>query len=172
MPISTRDIVEATGVLSVVAGLLLVAYQINQATNIASAQARAEYSAGWRSVDSTRQSENFAEVLAKSIYYRSELTPGEILELDAYYTGILDQIQSAKANWEAGIRSSNWQVAVDFIAPSYFGNEFSRAWWNFSKEGYAKSEGEQFVATIDAAIRAAESDRQKRLIDALQQTTD
>src|SRR5687767_10385273 len=135
MSVSARDIVEATGMISVVAGLVLVAYQINQATSIASAQARAEYSAGWRSVDSTRQSERFAEVLAKSIYYPNQLTPGEILELDAYYIGILDQIQSAKANWEAG---------------------------------YARSEGEQFVATIDAAIEAAESDGQKRLINALQ----
>jgi hypothetical protein len=58
------------------------------------------------------------------------------------------------------------------LAPSYFGNEFSRSWWNFSKEGYAKGESEQFVATIDAAIKAAESDRQKRLINALQKTTE
>jgi hypothetical protein len=172
MSLSTRDIVEATGVISVVAGLLLVAYQIHQATNIASAQARAEYSAGWRSVDSTRQGENFAEVLAKSIYHPSELTPGEILELDAYYIGILDQVQAAKANWEAGIRSSHWQVTVDFLAPSYFGNEFSRSWWNLLKEEYSKSEGEQFVATIDAAMKAAKPDRQKRLLDALQKTTD
>jgi hypothetical protein len=172
MPIRTRDIAEATGVISVVAGLLLVAYQINQATRIASAQARAEFSAGWRSVDSTRQSDNFANVLAKSIYHPNELTPGEILELDAYYTGILDQIQSAKANWEAGVRSSHWQATVDFLAPTYFGNEFSRSWWRLSKGGYAKGEGAQFVATIDAALEAAESDRQKRLIDALQETMD
>ena len=171
MSVSTRDIVEATGIISVLAGLLLVAYQINQATSIASAQARAEYSAGWRSVDSTRQSENFAEVLAKSIYQPNELTPGEILELDAYYTGILDQIQSAKANWEAGVRTSHWQVTVDFLAPSYFGNKFSRIWWSFAKEGYARSDGKEFVATMDAAIEAAEPDRQKRLITALQEAT-
>jgi hypothetical protein len=172
MSARTRNIVEATGVISVVAGLLLVAYQINQANNFASAQARAEFSAGWRSVDSTRQSDNFAEVLAKSIYHPDELTPGEILELDAYYTGVLDQIQSAKANWEAGVRSSHWQVTVDFLAPTYFGNEFSRSWWNFAKAEYAKGEGEQFVATIDAAIKVAEPDRQKRLIEALQTTAD
>lgn len=170
MSISARGIAETTGVISVVAGLLLVAYQINQATRIASAQARAEYSAGWRSVDSTRQSDNFAEVLAKSIFHPDELTPSEILELDAYYIGILDQIESAKANWEAGIRSSHWQVTVDFVVPTYFGNEFARSWWNLSKEEYAKGEGRQFVATIDAAIKIAESDRQKRLIDALAKT--
>ena len=107
MSLSTKQVIEAAGVVSVVAGLLLVAYQINQANNFASAQARAEFSAGWRSVDSTRQSDNFADVLAKSIYHPGELTPGEILELDAYYTGVLDQIQSAKANWEAGVRSSH-----------------------------------------------------------------
>lgn len=172
MSLRTKQIVEAAGVLSVVAGLLLVAYQINQANNFASAQARAEFSAGWRSVDSTRQSDNFADVLAKSIYHPNELTPGEILELDAYYTGVLDQIQSAKANWEAGIRSSHWQVTVDFLAPTYFGNEFARSWWKFSKAEYAKGEGEQFVATIDAAIKAAEPDRQKRLIESLQKTAE
>ena len=74
--------------ISVVVGLLLVAYQINQATNIASAQARAEYTAACRALDSTRQSEIFAEVLAKSIYHPDELTPAEILELDAYYIGV------------------------------------------------------------------------------------
>lgn len=172
MSLSARQIIEAAGVLSVVAGLLLVAYQINQANNFASAQARAEFSAGWRSVDSTRQSDHFAEVLAKSIYHPNELTPGEILELDAYYTGVLDQVHSAKANWEAGVRRSHWHVTVDFLAPTYFGNEFSRAWWNFAKAEYAKGEGDQFVATIDAAINAAEPDRQKRLIEALQKTAD
>jgi len=172
MSARTRNIVEATGVISIVAGLLLVAYQINQATSIASAQARAEYSAGWRSIDSTRQSENFAEVLAKSIYDPDELTPAEILELDAYYIGILDQIQSAKANWEAGIRRSHWHVAVDFVAQYRFGNEFSRSWWNLTKERYARSNGEQFVATIDAAIEAYDSEGQKQLISALQETTD
>jgi len=166
----TRTIVEATGMISVVAGLLLVAYQINQATHIASAQARADFSAGWRSLDSTRQSENFADVLAKSIYSRSALTPGEILELDAYYTGIVDQLLTAKADWEAGVRSSNWQVTVDFVASAYFGSEFSRDWWNLSKGGYVKSDGE-LVAAMDAAIRAAEPDLQKRLIDALQPAT-
>jgi hypothetical protein len=171
MALSTRDIIEATGIISVVAGLILVAYQINQATSIASAQARAEYSAGWRNVDSTRQSENFSEVLAKSIYFPNELTPGEILELDAYYTGVLDQIQTAKANWEAGIRTSHWQVSVDFLAPSYFGNEFSRSWWNFVKKGYATNESDEFVATIDAAIKASEPEQQKQLIKALQKTT-
>lgn len=172
MSISTRDVVEITGTISVLAGLLLVAYQINQATSIASAQARAEYSAGWRSVDSTRQGDDFSEVLAKSIYQPNELTPGEILQLDAYYTGILDQIQSAKVNWEAGIRTSHWQVAVDFLAPAYFGNGFARSWWNHSKAAYARSEGEQFVATMDAALDAAEPDRQRRLIEALQRSTD
>lgn len=172
MSIKARDLGEATGVISVVAGLLLVAYQINQATRIASAQARAEFSAGWRSVDSTRQSDGFADVLAKSIYHPDELTPGEILQLDAYYVGVVDQIQSAKANWEAGVRSSHWETTVHFLAPTYFGNEFSRTWWSLSKEGYAKGEGEQFVATIDAALATAESDRQRRLIDALLQAAD
>ena len=112
--LSARDIFATSGTLAVVAGPLQLAYQINHATQIATTQARAEYSAGWRGVDSTRQSENFAEVLAKSIYNPNELKPSEIPELDANYTGILDQVQSAKVNWETGSRTSHWKVSVDF----------------------------------------------------------
>ncbi len=171
MRMNIKDIVEGSGMIALVASLLLVAYQINQSTQIATAQARAEYSAGWRTVDSTRQSENFAEVLAKSIYNPNELKPSEILELDAYYTGIMDQIQSAKINWETGIRTSHWQVSVDFLAPTYFGNEFSRAWWRSVKKGYANGEGEDFVARIDAALDASDANGQKQVISALQNST-
>ena len=127
--------------------------------------------AGWHSVDSTRQSDNFPEVLAKSIYKPSELNPSEILQLDAYYTGILDQIESAKANWETGTRTSHWQKTIDFLAPTYFGNEFSRSWWKLAKKGYAESEGEDFVTRIDAALSASDSNRQKKVISQLQKST-
>lgn len=174
MSARTRNIFEATGVISVVVGLLLVAYQIHQATNIASAQARADYTAAWRALDSTRQSENFAEVLAKSIYHPDELTPAEILELDAYYIGVMDQLQSAQANWHAGIRRTHWQNAVDFVVRYRFENGFARSWWTLKKERYSRtgSDGEQLVAAMDAAIAASDSDGQKRLIDALQKTAD
>lgn len=170
MSLSIRDIVETTGVFAVVAGLLLVAYQINQATSIASAQARADYSAGWRSVDGTRQSENFGEVLAKSIYHPNELTAGEILELDGYYTGILDQLMTAQINWEAGVRESDWRIALHSVARSYFGNEYSHAWWDIAKEGFA-TDNEHFGATVDAAIKGIDTDRQRKMIDALQKTS-
>lgn len=173
MSTRTRNIVETTGVISVVIGLLLVAYQIKQATEIASAQARADYTAAWRALDSTRQSENFSEVLVKSIYHPDELTPSEILELDAYYIGVMDQLQSAQANWHAGIRRTHWQNAVDFVALYRFENEFARSWWSLKKERYSRtgSDGEQLVAALDAAIAASDSDGQKRLIDALRKTT-
>ena len=170
MSVSTRDIVEATGMISVVVGLLLVAYQINQATSIASAQARAEYSAGWRSVDSTRQSENFAEVLAKSIYYPNELTPGEILEwmltTSVSWTKYSPPKLTGRQEFEPPLAGNR-----RLLGAIVFWKRVFAFWWNLSKEGYARSEGEQFVATIDAAMEAAESDGQKRLINALQEAT-
>lgn len=170
----TRTIFEATGVISVVVGLLLVAYQINQATDIASAQARADYTASWRGLDGTRQGETFAEVLAKSIYHPDELTPAEILELDAYYIGIMDQMQSAQANWHAGIRKSHWRNAVEFVVRYRFENGFARSWWSHNKERFSRtgSDGQQLVAAMDAAIAASDADGQKRLIDALRKTAD
>ena len=62
-------------------------------------------------------------------------------------------------------------ASVDFLASSYFGNEFSRRWWNMARKGYAEGEGEDFVARIDAALDASDPNRQKQVIDALQKST-
>jgi len=63
-------------------------------------------------VDGTRQSEEFAKVLAKSIENPQDLTLAEFFELDAYYQGVLDQLED--------IFSNNAEI--------YFGNAFAKAW--------------------------------------------
>ena len=70
--------------LGVLAGLLLVAYELRQSAGIATAQARLEYSAGWRSVDGSRQDRDFAAVIAKSIQSPESLTLTERIQLDGF----------------------------------------------------------------------------------------
>jgi hypothetical protein len=80
-------------------------------------------------VDSTRQSEEFGKVLARSIEQPQDLTLAEFLELDAYYLGVTDQISAIAAHYRTGYREGNPLDAV--IADNvriYFGNAFAKAW--------------------------------------------
>ena len=89
-----RSWIEIGSVLVLVGGLVLVAAKINQSTNITRVQLDTSVRQNWRAVDGTRQSEEFAKVLAKSIENPQDLTLAEFFELDAYYQGVLDQLEA------------------------------------------------------------------------------
>jgi hypothetical protein len=148
MSVSTRSWVEIGSVVALVAGLALVSVQIKQSTDITRIQLETSLIQNWRMVDSTRQSEEFAKVLAKSIEQPQDLTLAEFFELDAYYLGVTDQIQSLASQVEAGYGDSTLDDSYALNAEIYFGNSFASAWANRqlgeSKEGWAQA----FLAAI------------------------
>ena len=128
MSASTRSWVEIGSVLALVGGLALVAAQIKQSTDITRIQLATSVTQNWRTVDATRQSEEFARVLAKSIEQPQDLTLAEFLELDAYYLGVLDQFASLALHRESGYRESTLEDTIANNAQLYFGNAFAQAW--------------------------------------------
>ena len=122
--------------LGVLAGLLLVAYEIRQSAGIATAQARLEYSAGWRSVDGSRQDGDFAAVVAKSIENPESLTLTERIQLDGFYIGILDQAYSAYVAWQAGVRPNHYASAVAAAVELNFGSAYAKAWWQANRASW------------------------------------
>ncbi len=75
---------QVIGSFAVLAGLILVALQIQQNTVLVCAELQSNVSDAWINIDASKQSESFAIVLAKSIVEPQELTAAEILELDGY----------------------------------------------------------------------------------------
>ncbi len=135
---STRSWVEIGSVLALVGGLVLVSTQIKQSTDITRVQLDTSVRQNWRSVDSTRQSEEFAKVLAKSIEQPQDLTLAEFFELDAYYLGVTDQLSAFASHYEAGFRKETaLEETIAINAEIYFGNSFAKAWAN---RHYAKME--------------------------------
>ena len=128
MSVSTRSWVEIGSVLALVGGLALVAAQIKQSTDITRVQLETSVTQNWRTVDSTRQSEEFARVLAKSIEQPQELTLAEFLELDAYYLGVIDQLEAVAQHLKSGYRESTLEDTFANNAQLYFGNSFAQAW--------------------------------------------
>ena len=129
MSTSTRSWVEIGSVLALVGGLALVAAQISQSTDITRIQLDTSVRQNWRAVDSTRQSEEFAKVLAKSIEQPQELTLAEFIELDAYYLGVTDQFATFASHSRAGYREEvALEATIAINAEIYFGNPFAKAW--------------------------------------------
>lgn len=130
MSLSTRSLIEVGTVVALVGSLALVYLQIQQSTEITRVQLNASIQQNWRTVDSTRQSEEFAKVLAKSIEQPQDLTLAEFLELDAYYLGVLDQIESMASAFDSGFRELGLENTIANNAKTYFGNAFAKAWVN------------------------------------------
>ena len=153
---SKRTWVEIGSVLVLVGGLVLVAAQIRQSTDITRVQLDTSLQQNWRTVDSTRQSEEFARVLAKSIESPQELTLAEFFELDAYYQGVTDQLQTVADHVEAGYREGTIESVFSNNAEIYFGNAFAKAWVvrHYSKQNYLNDD---WVQTLLAAVQSVDS---------------
>ena len=125
---SIRSWFEIGSVLVLVGGLALVAAQLKQSTDITRIQLETSVQQNWRTVDSTRQSEEFAKVLAKSIEQPQDLTLAEFFELDAYYLGVTDQLEALASHVESGYREWTLEDTIANNAEIYWGSAFAKAW--------------------------------------------
>ncbi|MHC4783001.1 MAG: hypothetical protein ACYTE0_08115 [Planctomycetota bacterium] len=158
MGVNGKSLIEIVSISVLAGGLILVAYQINQATNIADAEIRAEGTSRWRAVDGTRQGEMFAAALAKSYEDPAALTLAEMIELDAYYMGVIDQMSSAYRMTSSGYRDDPIEGYLSQGALTYFGNAYAKVWWKQYRK-LLVGDDPGFVVLFDEAV-AAVSDSQ------------
>lgn len=141
--------------LGVVVGIAFLVLEIRQNSDIATAQVRLDYAAGWRSIDGQRQDEAFAQVYSKSILSPHELSFSEVVQLDGYYIGVIDQMQSAYTASRAGLRSGRFEDVARQVALLYFANAYGQAWWQQARLTWSSLEDSEFVSIMDEAIGAA-----------------
>ena len=160
MKVNGKIFLEIASVLVLAGGLLLVAFQVNQATSITKAQIAAEGTSRWRAVDGTRQSETFAVVLAKSFENPEALTLAEMMELDAYYMGVVDQMASANNMMNSGFRDGPIEEDLAQAALTYFANAYAKAWWKQYRTVLVGEES-RFIRLFDEAIMAVDASRNR-----------
>ena len=139
----------------VIVGIVFVIFEIRQNSDIATAQVRLDYAAGWRSIDEKRQDQAFAQVYAKSISSPDELSFSEIIQLDGYYVGVIDQMLSAHTAAKAGLRDGQFQDVALQVAIGYFSNAYAQAWWQETRQLWSYPNGTEFQKIMDDAIAAA-----------------
>ena len=174
MNFSLKNIVESISITAIIGGLVLVAYQIEQSTQIARAQIRNDYASSWIDIDTNRQSESLSTVLAKSLNNADTLTLTEMIQLDGYYSGIIDQMYSASVQFKNGLRKGSYEdlnMTFNNIANTYFGNMYAQAWWSESKKLWLLPNNESnFVYSIDKAIIAVDPNRMNNFYSSIKQS--
>jgi hypothetical protein len=133
-----------------------VSAQIKLSTDVTRIQLDTSVTQNWRTVDSTRQSEEFAKVLAKSIEQPQDLTLAEFFELDAYYLGVTDQLAAFATHFEFEYRETTLEETFAINAEIKFGNSFAKA-WAYRHFGKMNNLNEDWVHIFLAAIQHVDS---------------
>ncbi len=143
----TEKVVRATkalGNLAVLVGIILIAVEISQNSNLVEAQLASDSQAAWVAIDASKQGESFAEVLAKAIERPEDLTLAEMLAMDGYLLTYLDQLWRRDALHALGLGVA-LDESVRGSIQDFFGNEFAQAWWVETKFKFE----DDFVEIID-----------------------
>ena len=154
--------------VGVILGIIFLVLEMRQTSAIATAQVRLEYSAGWRSVDESRQDESFSKVITKSIENPEDLSLSKVVQLDAYYSGILDQMLSAQTARVTGLVDGPFAEVADTVGAIYFSDEFARSWWKQVRSDWSSPPGNEFQEAMDKAIMSGQLGRARRIYEGIQ----
>ena len=139
--------------IGILAGLVLVAVQIQQATDIASAQMQAA------SFNSTIQAndiiigEGFAESWAKARKNADDLTEADYVVIQAFLVREWINNVRTERSRKAGFGDESWdrEVTVEKWVFGYLGNETAIRWWRSRPES-VKSMAPELTQRIDIAL--------------------
>lgn len=152
--IKSRDWAGIIGTFSVVAGLVLVAYQISQASLLIRAELGSQSYDRFFAIGQTYSDAAFANVWAKSLEDPKNLTLAEIIQLDGFLTSIGDTLDAEVWLFELGIFEGSFDADARQWAEFIDSSPFATAWWNEAKSGYL----EGLVHLIDEHLNG-QSDR-------------
>jgi hypothetical protein len=149
--------------LSVLAGIVLVAIQIQQNTDITKAQMANEYYLLDAQLDLTMMGESPALSLEKAIYFPDELNQEDAVILDRYFNFGILQLQRIRKMIELGVADEElYQERAGYLI-WHLGNEAGRRWWN----QYALGEPNELSRDIETVLAGGNFQINKEVLDAM-----
>lgn len=112
--------------VGVVVGLMLVAYQINQDSDLTKAQLFSDATTSMNQFNQALMGDNPSEIVAKSIETPHELTLAEMQIMDAYLISAINEIRRLDILRRSGL---DVEGSMEGIHAYYFGNNYARAWF-------------------------------------------
>ena len=128
------DGLETFTLVSILAGLILVAYEIRQNNDFAEADAVRALTEGWDQIYSSIYETDIASIHAKSIEDPQNLTSAEILKMGAWLSLIVNEyslefsMDYRNLGYDYGDVNGTEQSLVGAF-DYFFGNRFARSWY-------------------------------------------
>jgi hypothetical protein len=121
--------------VSILAGLILVAYEIRQNNDLAEADAVRALTQGWQEISLSIYETDIASIHIKSIDDPQNLTSAEILQMSAWLTMIVNQyslefsMDERDLGYDYGDVPNGTEEALVGGFDYNFGNRFARSWY-------------------------------------------
>ena len=144
-------ILQLIGTLGLIVGLVLVAVQIHQNSNLVRAELSSIRHDAWIEIDSAKRDENFSCVLSKAIENPDNLSLAEMIEMDGYLLNFLAQLDREYVLFGLKAFFSDPDKTVRENVELYMGNQFAQSWWIEQKSDELWSK--QMIEAIDTEIR-------------------
>jgi hypothetical protein len=131
-----RGLAEGIGAVAIVAGLVLVAYELRQGHEYARAELSAESGRLSNEITSKRLDPTFAAMIEKSQVNPNQLTRIERIQLNAYFDLVLGLYIREYYNYNRGF----FENYTDFPRSSarYFGSGYGKAYWQARRHRFPR----------------------------------
>ncbi len=123
--------------LGVLAGIILLAYEINQATLTTRFEMISSHHDRWVTIDLSWQDREFAAAWAKAMEDPKELTLTEMIQMNGFMWSYFDHIGTRRVLWDLGILDEAVPTLEETFSSNaymFFGNKFSQAWIEENRE--------------------------------------
>ena len=147
-------------------GLILVGLQIDQNTELTRLGFYSAEEDGFIFLDGMKAGETLAAAWAKAIDDPDSLTTEEMIQLDGFLDGILDQIGRRDYLHQQGLYEHAPEEQIQWLIPKYFGNRFAQAWWQEKRDVW----NDDLAGAVDQAVAMVDEDTQHRQFSAIRRT--
>ena len=131
---------------AILTGLGLVAYELNQNSQLARASLIHEGNAFENQIWSNLMGENPADVIAKAVECPERMTYADYMARDAFlFTSMNMVYREFELSREGLFTSKEWKQEASEYSRWYLSNDFGRAWWDVEGRSFFDPEFSHYV---------------------------
>jgi len=140
--------------VALLAGLLLVAYELNQTRSLARMELVNAGNVAENEIWANLMGEAPVDVIARAIECPEEMTYADYMVMDAFlYTSMNTVYRNYQLAVEGIFSTEEWQQSVETYGSWYLGNPFGRAWWQEEARNFFPTE---FATYVDDQISSGD----------------
>jgi len=148
--------------VGVIAGLILVAVQINQNTKFTKAQIVNDYYMADMNLELAMMGDDPVVSWTKAVYTPNQLNHVDAAILDRYFNYGMIQISRLRKMHELGLADDDWEERISYLR-WHLGNEAGRRWWANYKNGSSN----EFIQTVDEVLAGSDYKDNQSLLDSI-----